>query len=156
LGELLHGVLVEQVNVEDVLGRVRGHGLGSLDLRDGKWAALGDVERQVGVVLGRAVLLALALGVLAAVLLLGRGVLVLGRRLLAAGRLAGRRLLVLLAGTLLVAWHVEDVECPRSGGLDCGGLAGVVGDVVTIDDVVVPVPLAGAECGALKPKGALP
>jgi len=51
---------------------------------------------------------------------------------------------------------IKDVQGAAGGGLDGGLLRGVVGDVVTIDDVVVPVALAGLESGGLEAEGALP
>lgn len=52
--------------------------------------------------------------------------------------------------------NVEDVQLTASGGLLGRSLTGVVRDVVTIDDVVVPVSLAGLEGGAGEAEGALP
>ncbi|PSD72296.1 hypothetical protein C7G56_18600 [Acinetobacter baumannii] len=64
-GELLNGVLVAVVSIEDVTGGMRRDWLGCLDLRGGERTALGDVNGE-GAALGRSVL----------------GVLVLGRRVL--------------------------------------------------------------------------
>lgn len=55
----------------------------------------------------------------------------------------------------LVLGDIEDVQGTAGGGLDGRGLTGVVGDVVAIDDVVVPVALAGLEV-ALEAEGTLP
>lgn len=51
---------------------------------------------------------------------------------------------------------VEDVQLTAGGGLGGGLNAGVVGDVVAVDDVVVPVALASLESCVLEAKGALP
>ena len=125
-GELLKSSLVV-LGVEDVLGGSGGHGLGSLDLRNGQWATLGDVD---GV--GRSLVLG------------GR---VLGRALGGAlGGGLGRRLGRRLGGGLgRASGHIEDVQLSASGGLNGGADGWVVGDVVTIDDVVVPVSLASLE-----------
>jgi len=55
-----------------------------------------------------------------------------------------------------VSGDIEDVQLTAGGGLDGGLNAGVVGDVVAIDDVVVPVALAGLEGGGLEAESALP
>jgi len=73
----------------------------------------------------------------------GRG---LGRGLLA----GGRGLLGLLGG------NVQDVELPAGGGLDSGGQAWVMGTVVAVEDVIVPVALAGLELGRGEAEGGLP
>ena len=52
--------------------------------------------------------------------------------------------------------NVEDVQGAAGGGLNSGLLGGVVGDVVTIDDVVVPVALTGLDKSGLEAEGALP
>jgi len=127
-GKLLNGLLVAEVGIEDVAGGVGSHGLGSNDLRGRERAALGDVAGALG----------------------GAGALVLGGRLgrgLAGGRLGG------LGG--LVLGDVEDVELAAGGGLDSGGLAGVVGDVVAVDDVVVPGALASRAVAGVA-EGTLP
>lgn len=132
------------VRVEDVLGGVGRHGLGGLDLRDGQGTALGDVNMQGSTAAaGRLVLLG------GRRRLLGRG---LGGRLVVLGR--GGRLLG--RGLLLGGGDVEDVELAASGGLGGGIDTGVVGDVVTVDDVVVPVSLTGLEATGLEAEGSLP
>jgi hypothetical protein len=145
-GELVHGLGVVVVGVQDVLGGVGRHGLGGLDLRDGQGAALGDLERERRAGrLGGA--LAAGLGGRLGGRLgggLGRG---LGRRRLG-GRLGGR--LARLGG------DIEDVQLTAGGGLDGGVDAGVVGNVVAIDDEVVPVSLASLERRVLEAKGTLP
>ena len=55
-----------------------------------------------------------------------------------------------------MGWDIEDVQLTAGGGLDGGIDAGVVGDVVAIDDVVVPVSLALLECRALKAERSFP
>jgi len=55
-----------------------------------------------------------------------------------------------------LGWDVDDVELAASGGLGGVVLGGVVGDVVTIDDVVVPVALTLLESGSLELEGADP
>lgn len=52
--------------------------------------------------------------------------------------------------------HIQDVQSPAGGGFRGGGLSGVVGDVVAIDNVVVPVSLAWLKSCALKAESALP
>lgn len=137
-GELIDLLVVVVVRVQDVLGRVGRHGLGGLDLRSGQGAALGDLDGEGaagarrGLVLGGGARRALAAG--------------LGGRL---GRGRRRR----LGGRL---GHIEDVQLTAGGGLDGRVLAGVVGNVVAINDVVVPVALAGLEGRGLEPEGALP
>lgn len=144
-GELLEGLVVVVVGVQDVLGGVGSHGLGGLDLGDGERAALGDVGRAVARgsvrVLGGVARGALGAGRLGA----GR----LGGRLGGGGR-AGRGRLVGIGG------NVEDVQLTAGGGLEGRADTGVVGDVVAVDDVVVPVSLTGLENGALELEGALP
>jgi hypothetical protein len=145
-GQFLNGILVAVVDVQDVPGGMGRDGLGCLDLRGRERSALGDVYGQ-GAALGRSVL-----GVL------GRG----RRRRVPGGALAGagagavglggggrRRLVGLVFG------DVEDVELAAGGGLDGGLLTGVVRHVVAVDDVVVPVALAGLEV-ALEAECALP
>lgn len=122
--ELLKSGLVV-LSVENVLGGAGRDGLGGLDLRDGKGAALGDLGG--GRALGRA----------------------LGGRL--GGRLGGG-----LGGRLGGSGDVEDVEGSAGGGLNGGADGRVVGDVVTVDDVVVPVSLASLEGGGLEAEGTLP
>lgn len=122
--ELLKSSLVV-LSVENVLGGAGRDGLGGLDLRNGKGAALGDLRR--GRALGRA---------------LGGGL---------GGGLGGR-----LGGRLGGSGDVEDVEGSASGGLNGGADGRVVGDVVTVDDVVVPVSLASLEGGGLEAEGTLP
>lgn len=51
---------------------------------------------------------------------------------------------------------VQDVELAAGGGLDDGVAGGVVGDVVAVDDIVVPVALALLQGLALEAEGALP
>jgi len=121
------------------------HGLGSLDLGGGERATLGDVAGLVRAARG-AVLLVLGRRVAGRALAAGLGGR-LGRGL--GGRLGGR-LVRRLAG------DIKDVQRSASGGLDGGGDTGVVGNVVTIDDVVVPVSLASLESGILESKGTLP
>jgi hypothetical protein len=131
--ELLNVVLVV-VGVQDVLGAAGSHGLGSLDLGDGQGAALGDVGSTAG-----------TLGVLGGGLAgrLGGG---LGGRLGVLGRL----------GRGLASGDIEDVQLAASGGLS-GELDGrVVGNVVAIDDVVVPVSLARLQGGGLEAESTLP
>lgn len=145
--ELVNLILVVVVGVQDVLGRVGRHGLGSLDLRNGQGAALGDVDGQrLARGLGR------GLGGLA-VLVLGRRV---ARRALAAGLVRRGRLGGLGRGLGGVGGDIEDVQLTAGGGLDGGLNAGVVGDVVAIDDVVVPVALAGFESRGLEAESSLP
>jgi hypothetical protein len=72
-------------------------------------------------------------------------------RLGAGGVAAGGRL-----GGRLGLGNIEDVELAAGGGLDGGLLAGVVRDVIAVDDVVVPVALAGLESGAGEAEGTLP
>jgi len=50
---------------------------------------------------------------------------------------------------------IEDVQHAAGGGLLGGGLGGVVGDVVPIDDVVVPVSLSLLKSGWLESEGSL-
>jgi len=131
--QLLDGGVVK-AGIDDLAGGIGRHGLGGLDLGDGQGAALGDIDGEAGrPVLGRG-------------LVLGAGVagraLVGGRRLGRLGRLVGG--------------DIQDVQLAASGGLDGGLLAGVVRDVVAVDDVVVPVALAGLERGALEAEGTLP
>jgi len=79
-----------------------------------------------------------------------------GRGLISAGVLGG------LAGGLAgglgggLLGNIKDVQNTAGGGLSGGGLGGVVGDVVPIDDVVVPVSLAGLESSALESECTLP
>jgi hypothetical protein len=72
---------------------------------------------------------------------------VLGRRALvvARGRLAGR-----------LGAHIQDVQGPSSGWLDGGRLAGVVSDMIAINDVVVPVSLSWRKSRIGEPERALP
>lgn len=60
------------------------------------------------------------------------------------------------SGRLGSSRDVEDVELAASGGLDDGLAGRVVGDVVAVDDVVVPVALALLQGLSLEAKGALP
>lgn len=136
-GEILDLLVV----VQNGAGGTGVDGLGSLDLGDGERATLGDVA---GGSAGR------ALG--------GRGALAAGGGLGGgpAGGLAGGRRLAgggRLAGAL---GDVEDVEGATGGGLDGGLNRGVVGDVVAVDDVVVPVALVGLEGGAGEAESSLP
>ena len=59
-------------------------------------------------------------------------------------------------GTGLWGWDVEGVELAAGGGLGDGLAGWVVGDVVAVDDVVVPVALALLEGGTLEAEGTLP
>jgi hypothetical protein len=127
-GEALAQLIL--VEVDDVAGGTGVDGLGSLDLGDREGAALGDLGGAAGAA-RRLVRLA---GVA------GRALGGRGRRLGGLGRLGG----------------IEDVEGAASGGLNGGLLAGVVRDVVSIDDVVVPVALASLDDGGLEAEGALP
>jgi len=52
--------------------------------------------------------------------------------------------------------NIEDVQDAASGWFSGGGLSRVVGDVVSIDDVVVPVSLTGLECRALESECTFP
>lgn len=52
--------------------------------------------------------------------------------------------------------HIENVQHPPSGRFRGRGLSRIVGDMVTINDVVVPISLTGLESGALEAKGAFP
>jgi hypothetical protein len=54
------------------------------------------------------------------------------------------------------AGDIEDVELAAGGGLDSELSSGVMRDMVSIDDVVVPVSLTGLEHGALETEGTLP
>lgn len=56
----------------------------------------------------------------------------------------------------LARGDVEDVELAAGGGLDDGLAGGIVGDVVAVDDVVVPVALALLQGLALEAEGTLP
>ena len=132
--ELLNVVLVV-VGVQDVLVAAGSHGLGGLDLGDGERATLGDVGDGSTAALG-----------------------VLGGRLAGglAGGLGGRLGVLGRLGRGLASGDIEDVQLAASGGLS-GGLDGrVVGDVVAINDVVVPVSLARLESGGLEAESALP
>jgi len=71
------------------------------------------------------------------------------------GTLAGGGLGRGLAG-LALGGDVEDVQLAAGGGLNGRLLAGVVRDMVAVDDVVVPVALAGLEGGALEAESAFP
>jgi hypothetical protein len=73
----------------------------------------------------------------------------------AAGRALGRRGRRLGRG-LGGLGSIEDIEGAAGGGLNRRLLAGVVRYVVAVDDVVVPVPLAGLDDGGLEAEGALP
>ena len=59
-----------------------------------------------------------------------------------------------LAG--LRGWDVEGVELAAGGGLGDGLAGWVVGDVVAVDDVVIPVALALLEGGGREAEGTLP
>jgi len=113
---------------------MRRHWLWRLDLRNGERTSLWDVGT----------------GALAAGLTAGRGVLGRRRRL---ARLGGRRA---LGGGRLAGWDIEDVQGTAGGWLGGGGHSGVVGDVVSVDDVVVPVSLTSLESSTLELEGALP
>lgn len=119
-------LLLVKVTAENVAGGVGRDGLGGLDLGDGQGAALGDIAAGAG---------AGALG--------GRG------------RFAGRGLGRGRRGRLGLG-DIKDVQGTAGGGLNGRVLAGVVRDVVAIDDVVVPVAGAGLEGGRLEAEGALP
>lgn len=56
----------------------------------------------------------------------------------------------------LARGNVEDVELAASGGLDDRVTGGIVGDVVAVNDVVVPVALALLQGLALETESALP
>lgn len=56
----------------------------------------------------------------------------------------------------LFAWDIEDVQDAASGGLDSGVLCWVVGDMVAVNDIVVPISLAGLEGGSLEFECSLP
>lgn len=129
--ELLNGWCAV-VGSQDVLGGGWVDWLWRLDLGDGKGAALGDVG-----------------GRFAAGLSSGGGRGVLGG--VGLGRALGGRGLGGLLG-----WNIEDVQNTAGGWLGGGGLGRVVGNVVTIDDIVIPVTLAGLEGGTLESEGTLP
>jgi len=136
--EVGDGVLVVVVGIKNVLVAAGSHKLGGLNLKNGEKAALGDVAGGVAAAAGR-------LGVLGG--RLGGG--------LAAG--LGGRLGGALGGRLGAAsGDIEDVQLAASGGLGGELNAGVVGDVVAIDDVVVPVALAGLEGGLGEAESTLP
>ena len=78
------------------------------------------------------------------------------RRAVMGGALAGRLVAAGMTGRRLAPRNIEDVQSSAGGLLYGGLLAGVVRDVVPIDDVVVPVPLAGLEGAVLELEGALP
>ena len=59
-------------------------------------------------------------------------------------------------GFALGLWNVEGVQFAASGWLSDGLASRVVGDVVAIDDVVVPVSLALLQCRALESECPLP
>lgn len=61
-----------------------------------------------------------------------------------------------LGGGGLAGWDIKDVQLTTSGGLLGGGLAGVVRDVVSIDDVVVPVAGAELDSGGREAESSLP
>jgi len=63
---------------------------------------------------------------------------------------AGRRLVRFLRR------HVEDIQLAAGGGLSGGGDTGVVGDMITIDDVVIPVSLASLESRVLEAERSFP
>jgi hypothetical protein len=161
VGKLLKFLVVVVGSIQDVLSRMGRHGLGGLDLGDWQGATLGDVNWELRAVAWgsrRSRLLVLG-GVGRA--LAARGRLVrrwlgwgLGRRRWLGGRLGrwravGRRL-------VRVGGNVKNVQLTASGGLDGWGDAGVVGNMVTIDDIVVPVSLASLKSWVLESKGALP
>lgn len=60
------------------------------------------------------------------------------------------------SGRGLRAWDIENVEGAASGGLDSGLASWIVGNMVAIDDIVVPVSLALLQHGTLKSEGTLP
>lgn len=51
--------------------------------------------------------------------------------------------------------NIEDVQNAAGGGLGGRGLSGIVGNMVAINDVVVPVSLSRLESCALKSEGSL-
>jgi len=59
-------------------------------------------------------------------------------------------------GRRLGLGNIENVQGAASGGLNGGLLAGIVRDMVTIDDVVVPVALAGLDGVGTEAESALP
>jgi hypothetical protein len=65
-----------------------------------------------------------------------------------------RRRLVRLVGS--IGWDVKNVQLSAGGGLNGRWHTGVVGAVVTINDVVVPVSLTGLESGSLESESSLP
>ena len=127
VGGKLLGELIDVVVVEDGAGGVGGNRLGRLDLRGRQGAALGDVPRRR---------------------LVARGALVVARR-------RRRRLVGLGAGAGRLG-DVEDVELAAGGAFDARLDRGVVGDVVAVDDVVVPVALARLQGRAGEAESALP
>jgi len=56
----------------------------------------------------------------------------------------------------LFAWDIEDVQDAASGWLDSGVLSWVVGDMVAVNDIVVPISLTGLEGGSLEFECSLP
>jgi hypothetical protein len=121
-GELVDGWRSNDVVFEDVPGLGWVEGLGRLDLRDAQGTALWYVGGGALGLAGRVLA-----GVLAAAT--------------AAGGLAG------LAG---LAGNVQNVEGSASGRLDSGSLGLIVRHTVAIDDVVVPVSLAGLQSRSLE------
>ena len=56
----------------------------------------------------------------------------------------------------LFGWNIKNVQDASSGRFGGGGLARVMGYVVTVDDVVIPVSLAGLEGRALEAERPFP
>lgn len=135
LGEAVAERIHVVVLIQDVAGGVRRHGLGSLDLGDGQGAALGNVDRE------------------AVAALVGGG---LGLAGVSAGRALGRRRRRRLGRRLGGTGRIKDVQGAASRGLNGGLLAGVVGHMVAVDDVVVPVALAGLDGAGGEAESALP
>lgn len=74
-----------------------------------------------------------------------------------AAGVARRRLLRGQGGVgSLAIGDIKDVELSLRGGLSDGLARGIMRDVVSVDDVVVPVALALLQCLALKPEGTFP
>jgi len=52
--------------------------------------------------------------------------------------------------------NIEDVELAASGRLNGGVPGRIMGDMVAIDDIVVPISMARHKCRSLEPEGAFP